>query len=69
MNSSGAARLTDRENEVLLLVASGRTAARIGRELRISERTVHKHLENVYLKLGVHDRISAVLQVMSPPPE
>ena len=67
MNSSGAARLTDRENEVLLLVASGRTAARIGRE--ISERTVHKHLENVYLKLGVHDRISAVLQVMSPPPE
>jgi len=67
MNSPAPARLTNREHEVLQLVATGRTAACIGHELQISERTVHKHLENAYLKLGVHDRISAVLRLLSAP--
>jgi ATP/maltotriose-dependent transcriptional regulator MalT len=34
----------------------------IGRRLQIAERTVHKHLEGCYSKLGVADRLSAVLQ-------
>ena len=57
-----SARLTVRELTVLELVASGLTAAAAGRSLGISPSTVHKHLENVYTKLGVRDRLSAVLR-------
>ncbi|OLT12828.1 hypothetical protein BJF78_23490 [Pseudonocardia sp. CNS-139] len=53
--------LTPRELAVLALMAEGRTAGSIGRKLAISERTVHKHLERTYAKLGVTDRLSAVL--------
>lgn len=53
-----------REREVLALLATGAKAARIARQLRISDRTVHKHLENVYAKLGVHDRLAAVLRAL-----
>jgi DNA-binding CsgD family transcriptional regulator len=56
----GGSRLTERETEVLSLVASGMTAEAIGRSLRISPRTVRKHVENSYSKLGVHDRLQAV---------
>lgn len=34
----------------------------IGRRLGISERTVHKHIANVYRKLGTRDRVSTVLR-------
>jgi DNA-binding CsgD family transcriptional regulator len=53
-------RLTERETEIISLVASGMTAEAIGRSLRISPRTVRKHIENSYCKLGVHDRLQAV---------
>jgi len=53
-------RLTEREVEVLSLVASGMTAVAIGHSLRISPRTVRKHVENSYSKLGVHDRLQAI---------
>lgn len=53
-------RLTERELEMLELVASGLTADAIGHARRISARTVRKHLENAYAKLGVHDRLQAV---------
>jgi DNA-binding CsgD family transcriptional regulator len=59
--SWGRARLTAREAEVLRCLASGRTARAIGRELGVSELTIRKHLENVYAKLDVHDRLDAVL--------
>lgn len=55
-------RLTPREQAVLGLLVRGLTAGAIGRRLAISERTVHKHLEHVYAKLGVADRLSAVLR-------
>jgi DNA-binding CsgD family transcriptional regulator len=55
-------RLTPRELSVLGLVADGLTAAAAARRLLVAERTVHKHLERVYAKLGVSDRVSAVLQ-------
>ncbi len=55
------ARLTARELAVLNLLADGRPAAAIGRQLAVSERTVHKHLEHVYRKLDARDRLSAVL--------
>jgi DNA-binding CsgD family transcriptional regulator len=54
-------RLTVREQDVLELVAAGLTAAAIARRFRISVRTVHKHLENAYRKLGCANRVSAVL--------
>ncbi|WP_219414847.1 helix-turn-helix transcriptional regulator [Pseudonocardia nigra] len=55
-------RLTPRELAVLGLLADGLTAAAIGHRLAIRERTVHKHLEHTYAKLGVADRLSAVLR-------
>jgi DNA-binding CsgD family transcriptional regulator len=53
-------RLTTRELEVLRYVGGGLTADAIGHLLRISGRTVRKHLENTYRKLGCHDRLIAV---------
>ncbi|GAA4176319.1 helix-turn-helix transcriptional regulator [Gryllotalpicola koreensis] len=52
--------LTGRELQVLSLLAHGLTAAAIGRYLRISDRTVRKHLENSYRKLHCSDRLVAV---------
>ena len=53
--------LTPRETTVLLLLGDALTAVSIGRRLGISERTVHKHIANIYRKLGTHDRVSTVL--------
>ena len=53
--------LTGRELAALRLLADGLTAYAIGRRLGISPRTVHRHLQNVYRKLGVSDRIRAVV--------
>ncbi|MED7821840.1 helix-turn-helix transcriptional regulator [Streptomyces chiangmaiensis] len=54
--------LTPRETTVLLLLGDALTAAAMGRRLGISDRTVHKHIENIYRKLGTRDRISTVLR-------
>lgn len=58
--------LTQREKEVLKLVQSGRTAAEIADSLFISKRTVDKHLENVYGKLGVQSRPAAMAKTLLP---
>lgn len=55
-------RLTPRQLAVLGLLVEGLTAAAIGHRLGISERTVHKHLEHLYARLGAHDRLTAVLR-------
>jgi DNA-binding NarL/FixJ family response regulator len=52
--------LTPRELDVLTRIACGDGATRAAHLLGISERTVHKHLERSYAKLGVHDRLMAV---------
>lgn len=59
-HAAAAFRLTRRELEILSLISSGMTAVAIGHALRISPRTVRKHLENTYAKLGIHDRLHAV---------
>jgi DNA-binding CsgD family transcriptional regulator len=51
--------LSTRELEVLRLVAVGRTNYAIATELFVSERTVHRHLSNIFDKLGVHSRTAA----------
>ncbi len=53
--------LTCRELAVLQLLREGRTAMAIGHQLSISPRTVHTHLSSLYRKLGVTDRLGAVL--------
>ncbi len=53
--------LTPRERVVLGLLADGLTARAMATRLAVSERTVHKHLEHLYRKLGATDRLSAVL--------
>ena len=54
------ARLTSRQVVVLSLVAQGMTSRAIGDRLHISSRTVERHLQNIYGRLGVSDRVSAV---------
>jgi two-component system, NarL family, response regulator NreC len=49
--------LTEREREVLLLVAMGHTNRDIARSLRLSEQTIHTHRASVMEKLGLHDRV------------
>jgi DNA-binding CsgD family transcriptional regulator len=56
-------RLTARETEVLRWVAAGKSDAQIGAILRISARTVQKHLQNIYDKLGVESRTAAAMRV------
>jgi DNA-binding CsgD family transcriptional regulator len=56
------AGLTGRELSVLVLLGQGCSAAAIARRLGCSPRTVHKHVGNIYRKLGVADRLTAVLE-------
>jgi DNA-binding NarL/FixJ family response regulator len=53
------AGLTEREVEVLCLVATGVTDASVAEELVVSLRTVHSHLQSIYRKLGVSSRTAA----------
>jgi DNA-binding CsgD family transcriptional regulator len=57
------AALTPREQEVIALVADGLRNSEIAERLWVSPATVRKHLENVYVKLGVHTRTAAVAHV------
>lgn len=52
--------LTPREIEVLRLIAKGRPNRTIAGELHLSERTVHRHVANIFTKLGVDSRTAAV---------
>jgi DNA-binding NarL/FixJ family response regulator len=56
--------LTIREAEVLLWIARGKSNRDIGEILSLSPRTVNKHLEQVYAKLGVENRTSAAALAM-----
>jgi len=53
------AHLTDREREILELVARGDTNPIIGRRLGIRPKTVRNHVSNIFTKLGVADRAGA----------
>lgn len=55
------AKMSDREVEVLRLVASGLANKHIARQLGIAERTVKAHLTNVFQRIGVTDRTQAAL--------
>jgi DNA-binding CsgD family transcriptional regulator len=58
---SGMASLTSREKEVLQWVAQGKTNGEIGIILGISGLTVKKHIEHLFTKLGVDNRVSLAM--------
>jgi DNA-binding NarL/FixJ family response regulator len=54
------AALTERQHEVLRLIAAGLTSKQIGAELGISERTVEGHRVAIYRRLGVRSALDAI---------
>ncbi len=56
--------LTSRESEVLLWISRGKSNREIGEILSISPRTVNKHLEQVFVKLGVENRAAAAARAV-----
>jgi DNA-binding NarL/FixJ family response regulator len=65
IRSPGASPLSQRELEVLELVASGTTNREAAARLFITEATVKTHLLNIYAKLGVSDRAAAVAEAFN----
>src|SRR5262252_6233688 len=56
-----ASAVTNREIEILKLLANGMANKQIAYRLKISEKTVRNHVSNMYEKLGIYDRSQAVL--------
>jgi DNA-binding NarL/FixJ family response regulator len=61
-NASAHARLTDRELEILRLLASGVRPAELAKQLFVSVKTIKNHLTNIYAKLGVQTGTQAVAE-------
>ncbi|WP_052436397.1 LuxR family transcriptional regulator [Georgenia sp. SUBG003] len=60
----GSRLLTERETEVLSLVVTGATNRAIAAELVLSERTVDRHVSNIFAKLGVSSRAAATARAL-----
>ena len=53
--------LTEREKEVLEIIIQGKSNPQIANELILSIHTVKAHLESIYKKLGVHNKVQAAV--------
>lgn len=62
--SAESTRLTDREQEVLVLLAEGLAAAEVGEKLYMSESTAKSHIARIYQKLGAANRAQALVTAM-----
>ena len=65
--AGGDSPISDREREVLVLVAQGRTDAQIADQLFLSVHTVHRHVANARVKLGVSSRAAAAAWITAHP--
>jgi DNA-binding CsgD family transcriptional regulator len=63
--SSGG--LTDRQMEVLRLIAAGRTSRELADALVLSERTIERHIADIYRKIGARNRAEATTWLFSQP--
>jgi DNA-binding NarL/FixJ family response regulator len=68
LDARGKSLLTRREQQLLPLVAEGRSNAEIASLLRVSEHTVKNHLFHVYEKLGISTRVELILYAVSQQP-
>jgi DNA-binding NarL/FixJ family response regulator len=59
--AGGGPELSDRETEVLRLIANGKDNAEIAQELHISPKTVKNHISNILMKLQIENRIQAAV--------
>jgi DNA-binding NarL/FixJ family response regulator len=72
---AGLTRLTPREQEILALVADGRSNGAIARTLGVTKRAVERHINGIFMKLDVGDgedvsrRVKATLLYLARPPE
>jgi len=66
--SAAGAVLTPREREVLQWAGAGKTNVEIGTILDMSSRTVEKHFEHIFEKLGVETRVAAVMRLLADSP-
>jgi two-component system nitrate/nitrite response regulator NarL len=62
--TGGPPKLSERERQVLHLIAEGLSAPDIGKQIHVSTTTVKSHLRSLYEKLGVSDRAAAVAEAM-----
>ncbi len=67
LTPSSSAALTDRQFEVLELIAAGRSNKEIARSLVIAEGTVKVHINAAFRALGVHNRVSAAAALRNQP--
>lgn len=58
-------KLTKREKDVLCLLVQGKSNAEIASELFVSRYTIKAHVANIFQKLGVEDRVQAVVKAIS----
>jgi DNA-binding CsgD family transcriptional regulator len=63
--SGAAAHLTERELEILRLVADGLSVKQVASRLALSPRTVESHLGKLYRKLGARNRVQALSRAAS----
>jgi NarL family two-component system response regulator LiaR len=60
INKPGAHLLTRREQEIIALSSTGLIHKEVAQQLYVSPETVKKHLSNIYIKLGVNNKIEAI---------
>jgi two-component system, NarL family, nitrate/nitrite response regulator NarL len=67
-SESNFEKLTEREQEILELIAAGTSNKEIGLKLHLTEKTVKHYVTNIFQKLQVHNRVQAAIMALKTPP-